>query len=76
MDRLNLPAGILKELAKQRLKGISETMPGLNVGECLEYLNKPMVREHIRRSTKEFKNSKYHAPRKRNAVRSKRKERP
>jgi hypothetical protein len=54
LDRLNLPAGILKELAKQRLKGISETMPGLNVNECLEYLSKPVL-EYQRRSTKSFK---------------------
>lgn len=75
MDRLNLPAGILKKLAMQRLKVLSQSMPELNVGECLEYLGKPKERLHFRRSEKEFKKSKYHESRKRNTKSSTWKER-
>jgi len=59
MDRLNLPASILKELAKKRLQGIREKTPELNVNECIEYLDKPKFKEYIRRSKRKFKNSKY-----------------
>lgn len=38
MDRLRLPAGILKELALQRLKHRANTLSEVNIHECVQYL--------------------------------------